>query len=518
MTSGGLHEHTFLSVLEELSRSRANHTAYVDGGVRISYSEALRRVHSLANAWEAMGVGPGDRVLWLAQNSYRIVECVCAASLLGAMICPANWRQAAEELAFVIDDLAPKIVLWQEEEVGAAARGARALAKHDAIWLQQDGPDDYERLIDQAGDAAKQRSTDPDAPALVVYTAAFDGAPNGALLNQRALLIQSLIVQHVQDLTPASVFLNSGPMFHVGTLMTTFAVFCLGGTNVFVRRTDAEQLCKIIHEERCTFAFLMIKVCEDMARINADGRYDLKCLTSPSFFPAWDAMVTINPRDTRNTAYGYGQTEVNGLVTWTFYNSPSDRGVSGRAAPGTQIRIVDVEDREVGLEETGEIVVRGPTVMCGYWNRPALNAQRHRNGWHHTNDLGRREIDGSISFVGPKTQMIKSGAENIYPAEVEGCLRRHPSVADAAIIGVPDPLFTQSVKAIVQARAGAACTAVELIEHCRAHLASYKKPKAIEFVDALPRTKTGAIDYSALDERFGGGNYPGQAWQTSRRA
>jgi long-chain acyl-CoA synthetase len=114
--------------------------------------------------------------------------------------------------------------------------------------------------------------------------------------------------------------------------------------------------------------------------------------------------------------------------------------------------------------------------------------------------------------------MIKSGAENIYPAEVEGCLRRHVAVADAAIIGVPDPSFTQSVKAIVQLREGAACTSAELIDHCRAHLASYKKPRTVDFIDALPRTKIGAIDYRALDERFGGGNYPGQAWQTSRRA
>jgi long-chain acyl-CoA synthetase len=307
-------------------------------------------------------------------------------------------------------------------------------------------------------------------------------------------------------------------MFHVGTLMTTFATFTQGGTNVFVRRTETEQLCEIIHKERCTFAFLMMKVCEDIVRLNKDGRYDLKCLTSPAFFPEWDAMVTINPRDTRNTAYGYGQTEVNGLVTWTHYSSPGDKGVSGRAAPGTQVRIFDADDKEVRVGEVGEIVVRGPTVMCGYWNRDELNAERQRNGWHHTNDLGRREADGSLSFVGPKTQMIKSGAENIYPAEVEGCLRKHAAVADAAIIGIPDPVFTQSVKAIVQLRDGATCTQAELIEHCRASLASYKKPRIVEFIDALPRTKVGAVDYKALDERFGGGNYPGQAWQTAQRA
>ena len=517
--SGGLHEHTLPAVLEELARSRRAQTAYVDGDIRITYREALDRAHRLANAWEAMGIVRGDRILWLAQNSYRIVEGICAASLLGAMICPFNWRQTADETAFTIEDFSPKLVIWQDEEIGAPVRGAREKAKwKDALWLQHDGPDDYEQAIQAASPVRKVRPVDPTLPVLVVYTAAFAGEPNGAMLSQRALLTQSLVVQFVHDLTPASVFLNSGPMFHVGTLMMTFATFTQGGVNVFVRRTETEALCEIIHKERCTVAFLMLKVCEDIVRLNADRRYDLKCLTSPSFFPEWDEMITVNPRDTRNTAYGYGQTEVNGIVTWVFYNSPGDKGVSGRPSPGSQVRVVDANDEEVADGEVGEIVVRGPTVMCGYWNRPELNAERLRNGWHHTNDLGRREADGSLSFVGPKTQMIKSGAENIYPAEVEGCLRRHPSVADAAIIGVPDPMFTQSVKAIIQLREGANCSPADLIEHCRTHLASYKKPKTVEFIDVLPRTKLGALDYRALDERFGGGNYPGQAWQTARRA
>jgi long-chain acyl-CoA synthetase len=146
--------------------------------------------------------------------------------------------------------------------------------------------------------------------------------------------------------------------------------------------------------------------------------------------------------------------------------------------------------------------------MCGYWARPELNAQRQRNGWHHTNDLGRFERDGTFTFVGPKTRMLKSGAENIYPAEVEGCLRSHPDVVDAAVIGVPDERWVQSVKAIVVVRDGAAPASDDLIEWCRARIASYKKPRSVEFVDALPRAGF-AVDYDALDARFGGGGYPG---------
>jgi long-chain acyl-CoA synthetase len=173
-----------------------------------------------------------------------------------------------------------------------------------------------------------------------------------------------------------------------------------------------------------------------------------------------------------------------------------------------QIRIVDEDGVEVPDGETGEIVVRGPTVMNGYWNRPEENERRRRGGWHHTNDVGRREADGTISFVGPKTRMIKSAAENIYPAEVEGCIATHPAVAECAIIGVPDPQWTQSVKAVVVVADGATVTAEQIVEHCRSRIASYKKPRTVEFVEKLPR-EGWAVDYDALDERFGGGGYPG---------
>jgi long-chain acyl-CoA synthetase len=172
------------------------------------------------------------------------------------------------------------------------------------------------------------------------------------------------------------------------------------------------------------------------------------------------------------------------------------------------VRIVDDDGADVPDGEVGELVGRGPTVMNGYWNRPEENARRSRDGWHRTNDLGRREADGTVTFVGPKGRMIKSAAENIYPVEVERCLATHEAVADAAVIGIPDQRWVQSVKAIVVLHEGATATADELIEHCRTRIASYKKPRSVEFVDALPRQGF-VVDYDALDARFGGGNYPG---------
>jgi len=174
-----------------------------------------------------------------------------------------------------------------------------------------------------------------------------------------------------------------------------------------------------------------------------------------------------------------------------------------------RVRILDEAGKEVPNGTVGEIALRGPTVSPGYWNRPELTLQRQRNGWHRTNDLGRREADGSLSFIGPKGQLIKSAAENIYPAEVEACIRQHPAVKDVGVIGTPDPVWVQSVKAIVVLKPGETATDADIIEHCRARIASYKKPRQVVFVDAIPRSGF-AIDYVRLNEEHGGGGYPGE--------
>jgi long-chain acyl-CoA synthetase len=250
----------------------------------------------------------------------------------------------------------------------------------------------------------------------------------------------------------------------------------------------------------------MQSTCHELAALNGGGDRDFRCLRSASVSPEWDAMVTVIPE---RSLFGYGQTEVMGPVTWSYYGWGDNLGRNGRTAPNAQVRILDEAGAELPPGGVGEICVRGPTVMHGYWRRPELNAQRQRGGWHRTNDLGRREADGSLTFIGPKVQMIKSGAENIYPAEVEGCLRQHPAVADCAVIGVPDTVWVQSVKAIVVLKPEGRAEASALIEHCRERIASYKKPRFVEFAASLPRTATGAVDYAALDTAFGGGGYPG---------
>jgi acyl-CoA synthetase (AMP-forming)/AMP-acid ligase II len=505
-----LHGLSLVDVLREHGRSWPRSTAVVDAGFRATYRELDVRSTVVAHALARLGVGPGDRVLWLGQNSYRVLELFIASAKLGAFFCPANWRQTTDELAFVIEDLDPALTVWQQAEVGAAATAARDATGAPGHWVCHDS-DEYESLL--AEPARDDRATDdfgPRDPAetvLLAYTAAFSGRPGAAMLSHRALITQSLVLGRAADIGPEYVYLNSGPLFHLATLMQTFATFVAGGTNVFTPRADAEELCRLIDEEGVNGAFLVGPTIKQMIEVNRDHRYDLTSLRSGGRRPEWLAMITPDTSPMARNPGGYGQTEVTGMLTFNVLGEPTI-GTHGRAAPGVQVRIFDPDDVEVPDGETGEIVARGPTVMNGYWRRPQQTAARLRGGWHHTNDLGRREADGSITFVGPKTRLIKSAAENIYPAEVEGAVVTHPAVAQCAVIGIPDPEWTQSVKAIVVLAPGATATADDIVEHVRTRIASYKKPREVVFVHELPRSGF-AVDYDALDARFGGGGYPG---------
>jgi acyl-CoA synthetase (AMP-forming)/AMP-acid ligase II len=491
-------------IVDQHAAARPRALATVCAGNRITWEQMRARSHALAAELREAGVGCGDRVLWWGQNCHRVLETLIAASRLGAVVCVANWRQSAAELAFVLGDAAPTVALWQEQEIGAVARAARAEgAGSDAVWVQHDteGPDGYEALIARRAPQAHQPGNDT-AAVLMLYTAAFDGKVNGALLSHRALLAQSMTLRLLERLDENTVYLNSGPMFHIGSLRRTLAVLHAGGRNVLCRRVEAAALCELIDAEGCTQAFLQPPTMAQMVEANADGRFDLSSLRSRSGGPpGWAEMVTVV--DDPDVSSGYGQTEVAGVVTFRFPDRPAAGAWPG---PLASVEVHSPAGVQVGLGEVGEIVVRGPMVMNGYHNRDTLSAYRSRGGWHHTNDLGRLECDGSISFVAPLQRIIKSAAENIYPVEVESALCAHPAVADAAVLGVPDDLWGQRVKAVVVARAPV--SGDELTDFCRARIAGYKCPRIVEFVSSLPRNASG-LDRDELDTLHGGGGYPG---------
>ncbi|MFD0034810.1 AMP-binding protein [Streptomyces sp. NPDC127172] len=503
-----LHSLTLGDIARENRRSRPLSTAVVDGAVRLTYEQLDDRVDRLAQALAAQGVGAGDRVLWVGRNSFRVLESLLAAARIGAVFCPVNWRQSRAELEFVLKDFAPCVVLWEGVDDSVAA--ARESAAPETLWARADGGErdnTYERWLAQPADAPlPDTDVDPSSPCLALYTAAFSGQPNAALLSHTAVITHNLSLALMRQIEEGFAYLNCGPLFHVGTMMFCTATFHLGGTNVFMPAFDPAEACRLIEAERCQAMLLFPPMPDQLVEANSGGQYDLTSLRAPAGSDAWNAMITVDDSPWGRALGGYGQTEVGGMLTYSALGI-GGLGTHGRPSPFLQVRIVGPEGRELPAEEVGEIVARGPHVMSGYYARPELNAARQSGGWHHTGDLGRREKDGTITFIGPKLRMIKSGGENIYPAEVERCINAHPAVAECAVIGVPDAKWGQSVKAIVVVQDGAQATQQEITDHCRERMASYKKPQSIEFVDAVPRRGM-APDYDELDARFGGGGYP----------
>ncbi|MEU8103391.1 AMP-binding protein [Nonomuraea muscovyensis] len=497
-----IHSLTLSDVLAEHARSRPLGAAVVDGDVRLTYPELDARVSRLADALSARGVAPGERVLWLGQNSHAVLELLLACSRLGAVFCPANWRQSADELRFVVDDLTPRVVVWEPSEATAATREAGAAT---GVWVR--AGDGYEELV--AGGSVRDFPQVSDTePVLALYTAAFDGRPGAALLSSAALVAHSTSLLVVRQMEPDFTFLNSGPLFHVGTMMFCLATLQIGGVNVFTPAFDAEEVCRLIDAERVTQAFLFGPMIDAVVAVRPQGKYDLSSLRFVSHSAEWDELITVDDSPwCRSKMGGYGQTEVSGMLTFLGL-APGAAGFAGRPSPLVQVRILGPEGDELPVGEVGEICARGKSLFSGYFARPDLNAAKFAYGWQHTGDLGRREPDGSITFIGPKLRMIKSGAENVYPAEVERALRGHPAVADAAVIGVPDERWHQAVKAVVVLEGGASVPAEELIGHVKGLLAAYKKPREVVFVDAIPK-RGFTPDYDALDRAHGGGNYPG---------
>lgn len=506
---------TLSTLVRENARSAPDRVALRCGTHAISYADLDVRTRQLAGALQAAGVKQGDRIAWIAQNCHAWLEALIAAGRIGATLGSMNWRQPGPELSAMLLDWRPDVVFYQRADIDEVLAGVRA-GYADARWICVDGDgtgdDSYEAFL-TGGVPFDVDEDDADAALLAMFIGDASGGNSGSLLSHTNLLVPGLLMAHLQQIDENTVSLASAPLFHIASLFTLIPTLQMRGTSVMVRRPDAELICEAIQQHRCTHGFLFGPTADAIVAINADNRYDLRSFRSSLPNPRWQAMVRRDESAWGLRNGGYGQTETGMIVLSALADGGSS--TSGRPAPYAEVRIVDGEDRDVPTGETGEIVARGVSIHLGYWNRDEVNRRRFRNGWWHTGDLGRRDANGIVTFVGPMGRMIKSGAENIYGAEVERCMSKHPAVLEAAVIGVPHPIWIQAVKAVVVLRPGAELSEAELLEHCQQHLASYKKPKSFVFRDeALPRVGV-AIDYARLDALYGGGNYPGEGTRST---
>jgi acyl-CoA synthetase (AMP-forming)/AMP-acid ligase II len=502
----GLRDYTLADVLMRNARIFRDRTALLRDGRRVTHGEYLERVQRLAAGLAVAGIVPGDRIAALSQNNPEFFELYGAAAWLGAILVPINWRLSADEIAYVVRDAAPKVIVAGAEYQATIIAALGSLPSPARCYALGAPTAPFRAFTELLTDATIAPAADlaADSGFVMIHTAAVGGQPRGALLSHGGLLAASAQLLRSWDLGPTDVNLGMLPLFHITGAGLFLAVQQAGGATVILPKFDPEAAVRHIAEDRVTvFATFppMLAALVDQAERKAHSLATVRAVAG------LDAPDTIERFETAASAatfwIGYGQTEVSGFATLApFRDRP---GSAGWPAFLTRVSVVDDLDHELPVGQTGEIVVRGPTVFRGYWNRDEDNAFSFRNGWHHTGDLGRFDEVGALWYAGrsPAKELIKPGGENVYPAEVEKALLEHPAVREAVVIGVPDAQWGEAVKAVCVYAPGAPPTAAELIEFVGARIARYKKPKHVTFVEALPRTAAGAVDRQKVKEAHG---------------
>ena len=462
-----------------------------------TFGELNRSTSELAAGLVAAGIKPGDHVCILDKNSDDYYELMVAVTKCGAIATPVNWRLTASEVRKVVDDAECVLMVAGEEFQPTAAE-----AGHPAITFSQ--------LPRKAGGEDPHRDSENDV-AWQLYTSGTTGLPKGAMLTNLNLvgLVTSLVVE-IPEMRQGGRGLVAMPLYHIGGSGWANAVMANGSCMVFTREVVPQELLQVIAEQRVETAFLVPAVLLFMTQLPESQTADFSSLRNILYgaSPITPAVLqrAIETLKCRFTQV-YGLTETSGAISYLqFEDHQGERLLScGRASFGCDMAIFDPEDKEVRSGELGEIVYRGPGIMAGYWNRPQDTAAVIRDGWFHSGDAGTMDADGFIYVKDRIKDMVVSGGENIYPAELESVLAGHPAVADVAVIGVPDDKWGEVVKAIVVKKPGAELTADALIDWSRDRLAGFKRPRSVDFVETIPRNPSGKILKRQLREPFWAG-------------
>ncbi len=493
--------------------------AVVFGDTRLTYREFNARINRLAHAFIDMGIGHGDKVAILMFNCHQYLECYFALGKIGAVAVPLNFRLHPDEIVYITNN-ADAIAMVVGEQFVDTMRGIQRelpLVKQyvSVTATPVEGMAHYETLIRKYPDDEPLVLVDEEDPAFIMYTAGTTGRPKGAVLTHQSQVIMWMLVgiQVISEPGAGNVWdwriCSPPPIFHLASFGTCQEGLLLGATVVLPTEVfNPQEIMEIIEREKTDYILLIPAMASFLLQLPDLGKYDASSLK------VWGSGGAVLPTQTRKAMLErfpglmvydcFGQTET-GAVVCALRPSEAERKVAsvGRPLPFVEVRVVDDEDRDVPIGEVGEAVYQGPNIMKEYYKNPEATARAMRNGWFHSGDLVRQDEEGYIYVVDRKTDMIVSGGENIYPAEVEEVLYQHPKILEAAVIGVYDEQWGEAVKAVVVPKPGETLTEEEVIDFCKQHLASYKKPSSVDFIDALPRNPAMKVLKRVLRERYG---------------
>jgi fatty-acyl-CoA synthase len=479
-------------------------------GRKFTYADVDRRTNRLTAALAALGIAKGDRVALLAPNCAEYFELQFACGRLGAIMLPLNWRLTVPELEYILGDSDPKLLVHDK----AFAAQAQALSQNLLEIDPENADSTYERALATAPPPPAPLEVTHDDIAMVMYTSGTTGHPKGAIITHGMVFWNCVNLGIPALISPRTIHLVVLPLFHTGGL-NCYAnpVLHAGGTILIMRAFDPGQALDYISDETLgiTHFFAVPAPYQFMMQHPKFQGADLSRLQIAGVGGAPCALAILEGWSARGVplVQGWGMTETSPAGTMLdAVDTIRKVGSAGKAMMHTAIRIVDDEGRDVGAGGIGELLIKGPNITPGYWNKPEATESAFTDGWLHTGDAARMDDEGFVYIVDRWKDMYISGGENVYPAEVENVLFQIPQVADAAIIGVPSERWGEVGMAIIVRKPEQPLEEGDVIRHCLGRLAKFKVPQEVTFVEVLPRNATGKVLKRELRAQFVGADKP----------
>ena len=499
---------TMVSAIERARRLYGRRPAIVDDEGTFTWTEFTDRAMRAAGALRSMGVKPGDRYGILSRNTFRHCELIHAGYWMGAVPVPINFRLAAPEIRYILDDADCGILAVDDAliDLGTAAELApwRDRIVHVGAGNDEVAWPQYETLLAKASPAAAHPSAEDD-DAILLYTGGTTGRSKGVPLSHRNVYSNGQQCAIALGMRGDDVFIHAAPMFHSADLLGT-GFTLLGAAHVYLPQFTSAAMLTALQRHRVSFAFMAPTMIIMTLQDPAFDDYDLSALRHIFYGSSPMAVEWIRRTMERfpnaELQQGYGLTETSPILTTLDadeHRAAMESGdverlkAAGRPVTGVDMQIFGTDDRPLSAGEVGEVVVRGPNVTKGYLNRPDETEEAFRDGWFHTGDVGRMDEDGFMYLLDRKKDMVITGGENVYTSEVEAALYQHPGVHEAAVVGVPDDKYGEALFAVIVPAQGASLTEDEIIAHCRERIGGYKIPRRMAFIEEMPKSAMGKI-------------------------
>jgi acyl-CoA synthetase (AMP-forming)/AMP-acid ligase II len=503
------------------ARARGDSIALTFEGREVSYADFDRHTNQVANGLIALGVKPGDRVTYLGKNSDLYFAALFGATKAGAVMAPINWRLAPPEVRYIIGDANAKVLFVGPEFIEEAGRLLPEVPSVQHVIAMEGaaaGWPDFQTWRDAQSAEDPKLPIDYEDVALQLYTSGTTGHPKGAMLSHRAMLKPRQLQKQADDewnlWGEGEVSLVAMPVFHIGGTGWGIMGLYNGAKGVVAREFDPNKVLDFIENDRISKMFMVPSAMQIVVRQPRAREVDYSCL---KFMMYGASPIPLDLLKECMEVFGcgfvqmYGMTETNGTIVALPPEDHDPKGnprmrSAGKPLPGVEIAIWDDEGKPLAPHQVGEIVTRSPANMTGYWNKPDATAKTiDSEGWLRTGDAGYLDEDGYVFIHDRVKDMIISGGENVYPAEVENAIFGHPKVADVAVIGVPDEKWGEAVKAVVVPKEGEEISPAEIIAWARERIAAFKAPKSVDIIEALPRNPSGKILRRELREPYWAG-------------